>query len=64
MQKKIALIFVTLSALFWGTNFNIGKTLIEQISPLTAAALRFSFASLLMMPFIVCLNQDQTSCKP
>lgn len=56
MQKKIALIFVTLSALFWGTNFNIGKTLIEQISPLTAAALRFSFASLLMMPFIVCFE--------
>ena len=56
MQKKIALLFVTLSAIFWGTNFNIGKTVIEQISPLTAAAIRFSLASLFILPMMLCFE--------
>ena len=56
MQKKIAVLLVTLSAIFWGTNFNIGKFVIEQISPLTTAAIRFSLASLFIIPMILCLE--------
>ena len=60
MQKKIALILVTLSAIFWGTNFNIGKTVIEQISPLAAAAIRFSLASLFISPMLLFFESKTT----
>ena len=56
MQKKIALMLVTLSAIFWGTNFNIGKILIEQISPLAVAAIRFFLASLFLIPILFCFE--------
>ena len=58
MKKKIALILVTLSAIFWGTNFNIGKIVIEQISPMSVAAIRFSLASLFILPMILCLESN------
>ncbi len=60
MQKKIALLLVTLSAIFWGTNFNIGKTVIEHISPLGSAAIRFLIASIFIIPLLMCLESKAT----
>lgn len=53
MSKKIAILFVTLSALFWGANFNAGKIAVEHLSPITAAAIRFSLASLIIIPIVL-----------
>lgn len=60
MQKNITLFLVALSAIFWGTNFNIGKYVIEHISPLTTAAIRFFLASLFITPLIFCLESRAT----
>jgi len=60
MQRKIALILVTFSVIFWGTNFNIGKIVIEHVSPLATAAIRFVLASLLLVPLVFCLESSVT----
>ena len=60
MQKKVALLLVTLSAIFWGTNFNIGKTVIEHISPLGSAAIRFLIASIFILPLVMSLESKAT----
>jgi drug/metabolite transporter (DMT)-like permease len=44
---------VTLSVTFWGINFNVGKIIIAQISPYSAAAIRFFIASLFMIPILM-----------
>ncbi len=59
MQKKIARILVTLSAIFWGTNFNVGKMVMDNLSPMTAVASRFLLASLLIIPVICCLESKE-----
>lgn len=48
MSKRITIFLVILSTVFWGANFNAGKLVVEHISPIIAAALRFSLASLLI----------------
>ncbi|MDP3561229.1 MAG: EamA family transporter [Legionellaceae bacterium] len=53
MQKKIALLLVTLTAIFWGTNFIVSKSILEHLSPIIAAALRFSLAAVLLLPIIL-----------
>lgn len=51
-HKNTAILLVTLSALFWGTNFNVGKMIIQHLSPLTAAAVRFTLASAIIIPIM------------
>lgn len=51
MSKRWTIFLVVLSTLFWGANFNAGKMVVEHLPPMTAAAMRFVLASLL----IVCL---------
>ena len=53
MQRIVAILLVTLSVTFWGINFNVGKIIIAQISPYSAAAIRFFIASLFMIPILM-----------
>ena len=41
MNKKMAILLATLSAIFWGANFNVGKILIGYFAPLNLAMIRF-----------------------
>jgi drug/metabolite transporter (DMT)-like permease len=52
MPKILALCLVTLTVFFWGTNFNIGKVVVQHLSPLTASAIRFVLASLCLVPLM------------
>ena len=60
MSKKFPIMLVTLSAIFWGTNFTVGKVIVENLPPFVAAAIRFSFASLLIIPLILFLEPITT----
>lgn len=60
MQKTVAILLVTLSAIFWGANFNVGKLIIEYIPPLSAAAIRFVMASLCMIPILMVFESRKT----
>ncbi|MHB1948747.1 MAG: DMT family transporter [Gammaproteobacteria bacterium] len=48
MSKRITIMLVILSTLFWGANFNVGKVVVEHLSPLVAASARFFLATLLI----------------
>lgn len=52
MPNKTAILLVTLSTLFWGATFNAGKIAVENMSPLLVAAVRFSLASLIILPIL------------
>lgn len=56
MSKKLPILLVTLSAIFWGSNFAVGKIIVEQLPPFVAAAIRFSIASACIVPFILLLE--------
>ncbi len=58
MSKIIAIILVTLSAFFWGANFNAGKIAVEHLSPIMAAALRFGLASILIIPVLLLCEKN------
>lgn len=60
MSKRITIFLVILSTVFWGANFNAGKLVVEHMSPIMAATLRFSLASLLIM-FLVFLKETNIS---
>lgn len=49
MSKTFATFLVTLTAFFWGTNFNAGKIVVSTVSPVTAAAIRFGMAAVIML---------------
>lgn len=56
MSKKLPIFLVTLSAIFWGSNFTVGKIIVEHLPPFVAAAIRFSIASLLIVPLVLFLE--------
>lgn len=56
MSKKLPIFLVTLSAIFWGSNFTVGKIIVENLPPFVAAAIRFSIASLLIAPLVFFLE--------
>lgn len=58
MNNKLALLMVTLTAFFWGSNFNIGAKVVAQVSPLVAASERFILASLLILIFMFFKDKD------
>lgn len=57
-KNKIALLLVTLSAFFWGSNFNVGAQAVTVISPLTAASERFIIATLIIFIFMIIKDKD------
>ena len=46
-----AYILMTLTALFWGGNFVLGRGIAEHIPPIALSCLRWSFATLIFAPF-------------
>ena len=57
MSKLLAILLVTLSALFWGANFNAGKYIVEHLPPFVAASVRFTLASVFILG-ILFLNES------
>lgn len=49
MSKSVAILLVVLSTLFWGINFHAGKYVVNYLSPLDGAAVRFSLASIVIL---------------
>ena len=48
-----AVLLIILTTFFWGTNFNAGKIVVTHVMPLTASAIRFFIAAVVML--IICL---------
>ena len=58
MVKKIAVLLVTLVALFWAINFYAGKIAVEHLHPLIVATIRFVLASVFIVPILLCLEPN------
>jgi len=54
MNKNIVFIGVILSTLFWGSNFNAGSFVVSHMSPVLAAAERFTIASIVILIYMLC----------
>ena len=52
ISAQTAYLLMTLTALFWGGNFVIGRAATGTIPPLTLAWVRWTGASLLVLPFV------------
>lgn len=52
MNNRRIYLFLVLATFFWGANFNLGKFLMLSMDPLSAAAWRFSTASIVMIIYI------------
>ena len=48
-----AYVLMTLTALFWGGNFVLGRGISDQIPPIALSCLRWSFATLIFAPFAI-----------
>lgn len=57
-NNKLALLLVTLSAFFWGSNFNAGAIVVAQASPLSAASERFVIAALAILILMIIKDKD------
>jgi drug/metabolite transporter (DMT)-like permease len=60
MSKLTAILLVLLSTLFWGINFHAGKYVVGFISPLDAAAIRFSLASVVILVMLLVKESPKT----
>lgn len=60
-KNNIAILLVTLSAFFWGTNFNAGSIVVSSVSPLTAASERFFIATLAIFVFMLFKDKGNIS---
>src|SRR3990167_1539818 len=50
MSKYLtAMVLVVITTFFWGTNFNAGKIVVTHIMPLTASALRYTIAAIVLL---------------
>lgn len=49
MHKPLALVLVLITAFFWGASFSAAKEVVEHVLPLSAAAVRFLIASVLLL---------------
>ncbi|OCG08717.1 hypothetical protein A9G13_01260 [Gilliamella sp. wkB178] len=52
-NRQMALLLVTLSTFFWGSNFNAASIVVTEVSPLVAASERFIIASLVIFIYMV-----------
>ena len=50
-QRRVALLLLTCSALFWSSNFIIGRAVRAEIPPVTLAMGRWFLAALILLPF-------------
>ncbi|APJ04970.1 DMT family transporter [Silvanigrella aquatica] len=53
MSKNLSIILLVLTTFFWGTNFNIGKFVVDYMHPTAAAAWRFAIATLLILIIVI-----------
>ena len=60
MNKKMAILLATLSAIFWGANFNVGKILIGYFAPLNLAMIRFLCSFILIIPIVLWVENRST----
>ncbi|MCU6794481.1 DMT family transporter [Paenibacillus sp. WQ 127069] len=58
-NKRITYVLLTLSAVFWGANFNAGQIAIQVMSPIQVAAWRFLIAGVCM--FTIYLIKERPS---
>lgn len=58
-NNHVAIILVILSTFFWGSNFNVGAIVVQQVAPLCAASERFIIATLVI--FIYMLIRDKNN---
>lgn len=52
-NRQMALLLVTLSTFFWGSNFNAAAIVVTEVPPLVAASERFIIASLVIFIYMV-----------
>lgn len=52
MKTNSVYLIVIISTVFWGANFALAGPILHDIAPLWAAALRFTFAALIMIVFL------------
>ncbi len=58
MNKKTLLPYMLtlLAVIFWGANFNVGKILVEHLSPINLAAMRFLLSVLCLIPLVLLIE--------
>lgn len=52
-NRQMALLLVTLSTFFWGSNFNAAAIVVTEVPPLVAASERFIIASLVIFIYMI-----------
>ena len=52
MTRTRAIVFLVLSALFWGVSFPLVKAAVGKVSPVELFALRFAISLILVLPFV------------
>lgn len=52
-NRQMALLLVTLSTFFWGSNFNAATIVVTKVPPLVAASERFIIASLVIFIYMI-----------
>ena len=52
-NRQMALLLVTLSTFFWGSNFNAAAIVVTKVPPLVAASERFIIASLVIFIYMI-----------
>lgn len=57
-NNKLAFLLVTLSAFFWGSNFNAGSIVVASVTPLTAASERFIIATIAIFIFMLIKDKN------
>ncbi|MFA5933393.1 MAG: EamA family transporter [Microgenomates group bacterium] len=58
LKKSWPYIAILLAHTIWGVNFIIAKLTLQEIPPMTIAFIRFTFASLLLLPFLIIARES------
>ncbi|WP_294612387.1 DMT family transporter [uncultured Gilliamella sp.] len=60
-NRQMALLLVTLSTFFWGSNFNAAAIVVTKVPPLVAASERFIIASLVIFIYMIIKAKNNIS---
>ncbi|WP_294963341.1 DMT family transporter [uncultured Gilliamella sp.] len=60
-NRQMALLLVTLSTFFWGSNFNAAAIVVTEVPPLVAASERFIIASLVIFIYMIIKAKNNIS---
>jgi len=64
LSKPLPYIALIIAHLIWGANFVVAKVTLEEFPPMSLAFLRFSIASLLLIPFLLTVKVSIPNPKP